>query len=183
VKPPNWTGKNDSELDLVNGAELRGADLRYASAAGAFLVTADLEEAHLEGAELRLSDLRGAYLNWAYLDEADLTGAVLGGADLSRADLRNADLRFADFRANPSSVRGITSDALKSAQDWDKAYYDPDLLQKLGLPPDHNKKLAEEQKQEEQQKGQLAAGSTGAPAGQKPQLGPGKPPNPKQGNK
>jgi len=45
VKPPNWTGKNESELDLVKGVQLGGADLRYADASGAFLAKANLDGA------------------------------------------------------------------------------------------------------------------------------------------
>jgi uncharacterized protein YjbI with pentapeptide repeats len=209
IKPPNWTGKNESELDLVKGAELSGADLRYADADQAFLAKAVLVETHLEGAYLLESDLRGANLSSAHLDFARLPEAHLNGADLTAAELRGADLwwvdlreanlrgadlnsakldaadlKFADFRALFGAiVTRITPDALKSALNWDKAYYDSDLLRELGLPPDHNEKLEEEQKQEEQQKGQSAAGSTGAPAGQKPQLRLGKPASPKQGNK
>jgi uncharacterized protein YjbI with pentapeptide repeats len=291
VKPPNWTGKNDSELDLVKGAELSFADLRYADAPGAFLVKAVLSESHLEGADLLMSDLRGANLSGAYLGEArlrsanltganlsgahlaradlsgaslhgaqmsvaDLRGANMGGgditaanlrgtnlsttdlsganlsgaqlsgadltgaelveanlsrailarADLRRADLQSADLRgaqlsdadleFADFRtpdfvdpvAPPVVVTTrINPDALKSALNRNKAYYDSDLLQKLGLPPDHNEKLAEEQKQEErnqeeQKKNVSAVGSTGASVVQKPSAS-GKSASPKQGNK
>jgi len=221
VKPPNWTGKNDSEIDLVKGAELSSPDLRYAHAHNAFLAKAVLEHANLEGADLLWSDLRGAsligaHVEGAYLVRADLTGANLGGAyltwaklvsaeliaahltaahleiadltgaDLTGADLTGADLKFADFRSNllNEHTKGITPGALKSALHWDKAYYDPDLLQQLGLPPDHNEKLAEEQKPEGQQKkNQPTAVGAGPPAGQKPQVGSGKPASPKPGNK
>jgi uncharacterized protein YjbI with pentapeptide repeats len=81
VKPPNWTGKSASELDLVKGAELsrpslghpsEGADLRYADALQAFLAKANLENARLEDAQLSFANLTGADLR-----NANLTGATL----------------------------------------------------------------------------------------------------------
>lgn len=251
--PPNWTGKNDSELDLVKGASLNSSNLRYATANFAFLVNAWLARAHLEGIDLTYGDLRdsfleeahldgayligtrlqgadlkgahlfgarllgadltkaylnGADLREAHLDVADLTGAYLNGADLSGAYLSGTHLKFVDFRftleiadqpslarASPSlaiewpsirsvSTKGISPDALKSGRDWDKAYYNDDLLQKLGLPVDHNEKLKKEQEQEEQQTANpSAAGSTGAPAGQKRLVGSGKRASLKPGSK
>lgn len=194
IKPPNWTGKGDGELDLVTGAELsvtskrivrRRADLRYADASGAFLAKANLSGAHLEGADLMQSDLRraDASVESAHLNSADLTGANLReahlpnsdlkdtwllGADLTNAELSGAnlthaglcganlagtilweaDLTFADFRSLDDARRtqGLTASALKTAQNWDKASYDADLVQQLGLPADHNHKLEEEHK-------------------------------------
>jgi uncharacterized protein YjbI with pentapeptide repeats len=192
-KPPNWTGKSDSEMDLVKGAELsdtsrivvrRRVDLRYADAYGAFLAKANLSGAHLEGADLRFSDLRQAkvYFEGPYLNSADLSKANLSGANLTRAELKDvdltkanltqvdlsgadlsntiltgADLTFADFRSQDTNHKttGLTMAALKTAKNWDKAYYDADLLPQLGLPPDNNHKLDEEQKQ--QKKGQPVA--------------------------
>ena len=64
-----------------------------------------------------------------------------------------ADLRFADFRPlGQARTTGLSIVALKTAKNWDKAYYDDDTLKDLGLPPDNNQKLEEEQKQEQQQK-------------------------------
>lgn len=64
-----------------------------------------------------------------------------------------ADLRFADFRPlGQALTTGLSIVALKTAKNWDKAYYDDDTLKDLGLPPDNNQKLEEEQKQEQQQK-------------------------------
>lgn len=99
------------------------------------------------------------------------------GADLLGANLDAADLRFADFRSftlfsSDSSIfedeetKGLTTAQLKAAKNWDKAYYDDDVVKQLGLPPDHNQKLAEEQKREEQQKGQPAANAPASIASQ-----------------
>jgi uncharacterized protein YjbI with pentapeptide repeats len=186
-KPPNWTGKSNSEMDLVKGAELsdtsrivvrRRVDLRYAEAYGAFLAKANLSGAHLEGADLRSSDLRQAkvYFEGPYLNDADLSKANLSGANLTRAELKDADLTkanlteaelsgadmtntilagadltFTNFKSSSTGNKtvGLTPAALKTAKNWDKAYYDADLLQQLGLPLDNNQKLAEEQKQQQ----------------------------------
>jgi hypothetical protein len=73
--------------------------------------------------------------------------------------LEHADLRFADFRSyhELGETKGLTAEQLKAAKNWDKAYYDAEILRQLRLPPDHNQKLKAEQKQEQQQKGQPAA--------------------------
>jgi uncharacterized protein YjbI with pentapeptide repeats len=191
IKPPNWTGKNESELDLVKGAELsdtsklvvrRRADLRYADAYGAFLAKANLSGARLEGADLRFTDLRQANANLekAHLNGADLTGAKLNEAQLSGSDLKDAYLRGADLRGTDLSgadlthvclseghltdvifkganltfadfrrTEGLTAAALQTAKNWNKAYYDDDLLQHLDIPG-NNDRLDEEQKQEKQ---------------------------------
>lgn len=213
IKPPNWTGKDEKELDLVKGAELADLDLRYADVSGAFLAKAHLGPAHLEGAFLFSSDLREAHLLGAHLDGATLLFALLNGADLNtaylrradlrRADLRGADLRgapltganlggadlrFADLRLNISEFEEgltVTANRFKTAKNWDEAYYDDDLLIELGLPPDHNEKLTKEQEHEEQQKqNPSAASNNGAPASPKPlPASLGKPAGPKPGNK
>jgi hypothetical protein len=89
---------------------------------------------------------------------------------LNDAYLDNADLTYGDFRG----VKNLDLDAVKGARNWDRAFYgrneledkldsafhhtngpDPDpretlkTLTVLGLPRDHNIKLAEQQKKEE----------------------------------
>lgn len=240
IKPANWTGKDEKELDLVKGADLAGTDLRYAQARGAFLVKADLGpagglsdtrlegadlsysdlrqanlmRAHLDGARVIFADLTGAHLNGAYLSgthlswahlngaeldganlsranlvgadltgadlsganlsrarlikshlnsakmSANLTAALLRGADLTKADLTGADLRFADFRPlGQAQTTGLSIVALKTAKNWDKAYYDDDTLKDLGLPANNNQKLEEERTREQQKIGQSPEGA------------------------
>jgi hypothetical protein len=82
---------------------------------------------------------------------------------------------FADFRG-PTL---LTIGALKTAKNWDKAYYNDDLVRVL-FPDnwgDQNKKLAEEQQREEQQKGPPPAAGSGFPAGEDPPLASGMPAN------
>jgi uncharacterized protein YjbI with pentapeptide repeats len=204
IKPSSWTGKSESELDGVKGAELRGADLRYAEANGAFLAKANLAGAQLEHADLSRSDLRqarfnefsmnaysghvaNAILKGAHLDGADLRGAflrygILPDADLTEADLRgallnsanligsrldNADLQFADFRSLEAGfvpTRGLTVEQLRAAKNWTKAYYDDSLVKGLRLSPDHDAKIKEEERSEEERRSQPAPDGRASPS-------------------
>jgi uncharacterized protein YjbI with pentapeptide repeats len=167
----------------LNGANLMGAHLIEAHLDEADLNGAQLGGAHLNGATLAGANLSSAHLNRADLNRANLVGADLSGADLTATDLTGAyfglaDLRFADFRSETSSgtTTRVTAGQLKTAHNRDKAYYDDDLLKVL-FPTtwrDHNQKLAEEQKREEQNKSQPPAGAASSPghpsgaAGKKP---------------
>lgn len=150
----------------LSGAHLEGADLRYSDLRqakldfegdGPYLNDADLTGARLSGAHLNNADLKDADLECA-----DLTGAELRGARLTHAILTGANLTYADFRSvgNQYKTEGLTVDALQKAKNWNKAYYDDDLLPQLGLKLDNNQKLEEEQKQ--QKKGQPVACPTPA---------------------
>ncbi len=79
----------------------------------------------------------------ANLSEANLFGADLRGADLSRAILQGANLE--------GGVQYLTASQVKTAKNWEEAFYSDDFLKELGLPPDHNervkKKLAELEKE------------------------------------
>jgi uncharacterized protein YjbI with pentapeptide repeats len=148
-KKPNWNRKTEIDQDLVIGAQLNKANLRYASAEGAFLAVARLSQADLTGADLSGADLSGAHLIGAHLEGvdlkyADLIGAHLIGADLKGADLSGAHLTYCDL----ISAKNLSPQQVKSGQDWDAAYYNEAMLQALGLPPDHNEKLKEQQKKQ-----------------------------------
>jgi uncharacterized protein YjbI with pentapeptide repeats len=157
------------ELADLEGADLTGAELTRTHMRDANFRGATLSFAKLKDAELVRTDLSGATLNGADLTHADLSGAVLSGADLtsrplmvsellfsglggsadSDANLTSANVEFADFRSGRhGQVTRIALDALKSAQHWDKAYYDPYVLKELGLPPDHNRELDKEAERE-----------------------------------
>jgi uncharacterized protein YjbI with pentapeptide repeats len=147
LKPPNWTGKSDAELDAVKGLQLRGVDLRYADIRAAFLPGTVLTDAHLEGADLLLADLRQTELAGAHLDGAVLEGARLDRADLSRASLRGTDLTYADLTGTDLTAadikgavfiraKGLTANQLLAAHNYPDALYDNDnkgLLQELKL--------------------------------------------------
>jgi uncharacterized protein YjbI with pentapeptide repeats len=127
----------------INEADLNGADLTLAHLDGAYLTKTGLTGANLTGARLNRADLTGADLTRAYLKGAGLTGAILDGADLT----------LTDFRSSPrlGPTRGLEPQELRAAHNWENAYYDTDILNALGLPADHNHKLAEQQRREEEE--------------------------------
>lgn len=74
------------------------------------------------------------------LIDTDLSSANLSGAQLDRADLQEASLQGADLQgANLESaiiweVQNCNLYQIKTAKNWEKAYYSPKLDQQLGLP-------------------------------------------------
>jgi uncharacterized protein YjbI with pentapeptide repeats len=145
LKKPGWSEKNTKDVDFVMGAQLFGTDLRYALAEGAFLDYANLTRARLRGAHLTRAYLRGAYLVFADLSETDLTEADLRNAHMRFANLNGAhypdtDLSGADLR----DAKGLEPDEVMMALNWKQAFYDQTTLDALGLPSDHNKKVAAE---------------------------------------
>jgi uncharacterized protein YjbI with pentapeptide repeats len=137
----------DADLSMasLSDANLRGANLVYARLFETGLAYADLrggvlKDTNLIGAFLYRADLRGVDLSRAELSNADLQQANLSGADLRRTHLDNATLDY----TNLTSARNLNLEQLKSAWKWEKAFYDDATLKALGLPPDHNEKLAQE---------------------------------------
>jgi uncharacterized protein YjbI with pentapeptide repeats len=136
---------------ILSGANLSGANLFRANLEDANLIRANLEDAKLiranllgsklSEANLRAADLLNTNLRAADLSFADLSGARLFGADLFGAGFFGADLRFADLRyadltgADLSRAKYLTVEQVKSAYNWEKAFYDDDFRKKLGLPP------------------------------------------------
>ena len=123
-------------------ANLRGAHLSDTHLSDTHLSSADLGSANLSGANLRGANLRDASLINANLSSANLGFAVLRGANLGGAVLRGAVLSNAYFEksslygADLSNAYGLTANQVKTAQDWQKAHYDPTFRQQLGLPPE-----------------------------------------------
>jgi uncharacterized protein YjbI with pentapeptide repeats len=160
-KKPTWS-KNDKDLESVTRAQLTQANLRYAEADRAFLAGADLSEADLSGALLDDADLRGANLYNANLSDAlllgaDLRGARLYNANLSGALLEGANLTYTDFRRarNLSRAPGV-----RLADNWDKAFYDAEIIEELELRPDHNSWLYEQETMETDLRQKQNAGQT-----------------------
>jgi uncharacterized protein YjbI with pentapeptide repeats len=106
-----------------------GSNLRQAGLPGTILHRADLTAADFTGA-----DLSGADLTSVDLSAANLTGANLESANLRNASLSGANLTFANFGTDtlsgPAGLRLVT---LRTAVNWDKAYYDDDLLKQLAF--------------------------------------------------
>jgi uncharacterized protein YjbI with pentapeptide repeats len=163
IRPPNWTGKNNEELDLVKGAELSHHNLRYTLASNAFLAKADFIDSDLRGAilwraDLRYANLSRANLSDATLHQANLRGARLLGTSLVRADIGEVELADAVLLevdltdallgegteityASLISVKGLKANDLKNCRNWEMAFYGPALQEQLHLPPDHNQAL------------------------------------------
>ena len=78
-----------------------------------------------------------ANLQFADLEGADLQRANLQGADLNGASLKGADLRGTNLRG----ARGLNQSRLSPAKYWELAIYAGDLLDRLGLPPEHNQSV------------------------------------------
>jgi len=152
-KKSNWNN-NEKDIDSVVGAQLKGANLRYAVAPEAFFNGAYMEGADLSGADLHDADFRDAKLFGATLNAADLSSANLYQANLKAADLRAADLSSANVgmtHLGYSDLRGarnLNLEGLRYAREWNEAFYDDETLKALGLPPDHNVKVVEQQKKE-----------------------------------
>lgn len=119
----------------------------------------------MSGADLTLASPIGADLAGAYLQGVNLTKGRMCGADLTGAVLNSADLSFADFRSVPEigTTRGLEPQQVKSARNWQNAYYDPELLRALGLPPDHNQKLVQQELQEDDREQRKKQGQSSRP--------------------
>jgi uncharacterized protein YjbI with pentapeptide repeats len=177
IKPGNWDDQEE-KVGSVKGADLTGRDLRYAYAFHAFFAKALMVRASLQHINFFGCDLREAHLEYSYLTDADLSNsslkdallisadlrnatlrfvslknAALNSADLTGANLEGADLKYADFQSFPGmkNTRGLTQKMIVRAKDWQLAFYDPDMLEQLGLPPDHNEKLQKQMEAEQQQ--------------------------------
>jgi uncharacterized protein YjbI with pentapeptide repeats len=142
---------NSANLNNANlsGANLSGANLNMANFISANLHNANLNNANLNNANLYNAILNSANLNNANLGNADLRDANLSGANLSNANLSGARLSGANFSAanlSGANLTGAFSDAdnyvnepdqtltqIKLTKNWEKAKYDPEIREKLGL--------------------------------------------------
>ena len=121
----------------LEGANLKGANLMDANLEGAILVRAIMNGANLNGVNLERAKLRDANLNRADLEGANLNRAILVKANLEGANLNRANLEGANLEeAFLKGARDCTPNQIKSAENWEKAHYDQDVRQKLGLPPE-----------------------------------------------
>jgi len=109
-------GRIDALQDLnKDKVSLKGLTAKKAYLIGIILKKADLQEANLQEAKLQEAKLQEAYLQGANLQQANLMGANLQGADLRK-------------------VKGLISEQLEMAMNWDKAHYEPEVREYLGLP-------------------------------------------------
>jgi len=116
----------------LQGLDFTGADMSNANLKGANLRMAQLSGVSLIGANLQGTNLRGASLKNAQLNEANFQGANFGGADLTNADLFSANLR---------EVKEMEPYRIKTAENWNRAFYSSEFIVIFKLSPTHNEDL------------------------------------------
>ena len=100
---------------------------------------ANLDKANLQQANLSNAELGCTKLSKAILAGANLMGAKLGCADLSYSALEEADFSDAYFVAADIlytsfyNAKNLTPTQVQKAINWEKAYYDLNLLKQLGI--------------------------------------------------
>jgi uncharacterized protein YjbI with pentapeptide repeats len=144
----------DLSVADLGDADLSGANLTQANLSGANLLLADLSGANLYGARLEHTVLSVANLSSTMLMASDLTGADLTGADLAdsnlfASDLSDARLSYANLTySHLEKASNLNPATVKLAKNWEQAFYDDEMIKALGLPPDHDDKLTEQQEKE-----------------------------------
>ncbi|MDB9453576.1 pentapeptide repeat-containing protein [Dolichospermum circinale] len=148
------TSFNDTQLGCIEHkcSSFRKANLHQAQFQNAYLSKIDFQEtnlidANLQKAYLKEADLRNADLSIANLEEAELPGAKFQGADLENTKFKDAIMCGDVFDQTTSSrkyicanfigAKNLTAEQVKSAKNWEKACYDPELRIKLGLPSEN----------------------------------------------
>ena len=116
---------------ILKDANLRGTDLGWADLSAADLNRTNLIRTNLSAANLTEANFSGANLSEANLSEANLSEALLLGSDLNKAN-------FGD------NVKELMPSQIRTAKNWENAYFSKGVLENLGLPPDHNEKLRKE---------------------------------------
>jgi len=145
------TGTILTDADLYN-TDLRRTSLTVAALRSgrnwlyAFVGEAVLDSLNLppdHNQRILRHDLGGADLAGTGWRDASLVGFNLAGASFRNADLTGADLADANlFGADFRGAVGLTRAMLDPAKNWFFAQYDSTFLADLGLPPDHNARVA-----------------------------------------
>jgi len=128
----------DLQREDLHGAWLQGLDMAGADMNNANLQGANLGGANLKSADLQHANLQGTHLKGAHLQKAHLNGTNLQGANLGGADFEEADLFSANFR----EVKEMEPYRIKTAVNWNRAFYESEMLKFLKLSPTHNDDLA-----------------------------------------
>ena len=115
-------------------ANFKGAILENIQMVEANLLQSNLEKAILTNAQLEVAVLTEANLKEAHLEGANLKGANLQGADLERAYLEETDLE----RANLEGAKNMNPKQVRSARNWEKAYYDAEFLNSVVADFEHD---------------------------------------------
>ncbi len=139
-----FKGYSLSRIDL-SGVALTNSDFSYSDLSYSKLINSSLLNTNFSNANLSHSNLTSASLISVKLSSTELMNANLQSADLFKANLSNANLQGANFQqailqsanlqgANLQGAKYLTSQQVKTAKNWEKACYEPELNQELGLP-------------------------------------------------
>jgi uncharacterized protein YjbI with pentapeptide repeats len=113
----------------LQGANLTKTFMKKANLSQTNLSYTNLSEANSEEANLSRAKLNGVRLVKTYMPQAHLQDADLSQADFSEANIDGSDLSG----ANLQGAKNLNPDQVKRAKNWDKARYDEEFRQKLGL--------------------------------------------------
>jgi hypothetical protein len=123
-----WRQENPDIRPDLSGADLRETDLNYADLSKSDLNKANLIRTHLSAANLTEANFSEANLDGANFSDALLLGALLFGADLNKANLED-------------NVKKLSQSQIRTAKNWETAYYCKGILEDFGLPLGHNETL------------------------------------------
>ena len=129
----NLTDAHLKNTDLRN-ANLCCINLNHTRLMKANLSRTNLRKAKLISTIFKEANLWKSNLSHASLQKADFTLANLSLANLEGADFKHANLNNADLsHANLRNAINLTVEQVKAANNWDKAYYNPEFKRELGL--------------------------------------------------
>ena len=83
----------------------------------------------------------GSDIGMADFREADLEGADFREAQLEGLDFRERELWDVDIE---KAILERFASMIRSANNWEKAFYGTKMIKHLGFPPDHNENLQKE---------------------------------------
>ncbi len=136
--------KNQKECSSFRKANLYQSNFYNARLSKIDFQETNLIDANLQKAYLKQAKFQNAYLSEANLGEAELQGAKFQGTYLEKTNLKEAiicgnifDENLQMKCANFIGAKNLTPEQVKSAKNWEKACYDPELRIKLGLPPEN----------------------------------------------
>ena len=119
----------DASLSKI---DFRETNLIDANLQKAYLEQAKFQKAHLYKANLKESKIKGANFQGADLEDTKFKDAIMCGDVFDQATSYEKYIC-----ANFIGAKNLTAEQVKSAKNWEKACYDPELRIKLNLPPEN----------------------------------------------